>query len=51
MIKTALYFIVASLFGAWLIYQLSTSPELDRTKSQMESRTNSINRLIDKLED
>ena len=51
MIKTVLYLIVASFFGAWLIYQLSTSPELDRTKSQMESRTLTINQLIDKLED
>ena len=49
MIKTALYFIVASLFGAWLIYQLSTSPELDRTKSELETRTQTINRMIDKL--
>ena len=51
MIKTVLYLIVASLFGAWLIYQLSTSPELSNTKSAIENRTNSINQLIDKLED
>ena len=51
MIKTALYFIVASLFGAWLIYQLSTSPELDRTKSELETRTQTINRMIDKLKE
>ena len=51
MIKTVLYLIVASFFGAWLIYQLSTSPELSNTKSAIENRTNSINQLIDKLED
>jgi len=51
MIKTALYFIVASLFGAWLIYQLSTSPELDRTKNELINRTQTINKLIERLKE
>ena len=51
MLKTILYIIFTALFGFWLIYQLSTSPEIDRTKSKMENRTQTINRMIEKLED
>ena len=49
--KNLLYVIVMTLFGAWLIYQLSANPELDRTKSKMENRTQTINQMIERLED
>ena len=49
--KNALYVIVMTLFGAWLVYQLSANPEIDRTKSKMENRTQTINRIINELED
>jgi len=51
MLKTILYIIFTAVFGAWLIYQLSTSTEIDRTKSKMENRTQTINRIINELED
>ena len=49
--KNLLYIIITAVFGAWLIYQLSTNPEIDRTKSKMENRTQTINRIINELED
>ena len=49
MLKTILYIIFTAVFGAWLIFQLSTNPELDRTKSKMENRTQTINRIINEL--
>ena len=51
MLKTILYIIFTAVFGAWLIYQLSTNSEIDRTKSKMENRTQTINRIINELED
>ena len=51
MIKTILYVTFTAVFGAWLIYQLSTSTEISNTKSAIENRTNEINRIINKLED
>ena len=50
MIKTALYFIVALAMGLFMIAQLYDNREIDRTKSQIESRTIQINRMIDKLD-
>ena len=51
MLKTILYIIFTAVFGAWLIYQLSANPEIDRTKSKMENRTQTINQMIERLED
>ena len=47
--KNALYVIVMTLFGAWMIWMLSKSPELSDTKSKMINRTLTINKMIDKL--
>jgi len=51
MLKTILYIIFTAVFGAWLIFQLSANPEIDRTKSKMENRTQTINKMIERLED
>ena len=51
MLKTILYITFTAVFGAWLIFQLSANPEIDRTKSKMENRTQTINRIINELED